>query len=62
MTQPAVGTEIHKPLDVHRELATKVALHLMVTVDIVADALHLGVREGLGTGILCDPQCRADLV
>src|SRR3546814_6074074 len=37
VAKAAVGREVHKPLDVHRHLTAKVALHLVVGVDRLAD-------------------------
>jgi hypothetical protein len=43
MTEPAVATEVHQPLDVHVDLTTKVAFDLEVLVDALADLLDVGL-------------------
>jgi hypothetical protein len=44
VTNPAIATEIHEALDVHRNLATQVALHRK-SRDHIAQADDLGFRE-----------------
>src|SRR5687767_1174615 len=45
MTQPAIAAEIHQPLDIHRDLATKIAFHDIVAVDHFAHLQHFLVGE-----------------
>src|SRR3954447_16048277 len=41
MTKPAVGAQIHQPLDVHRDLAPKVALDHVFAIDHLTDLQNL---------------------
>src|SRR5207249_6561998 len=43
MAQTAIGTEIHQPLDVHRDFAAKIALDDVFTIDHFADLQHFGI-------------------
>src|SRR5215469_16597031 len=45
MPEPPVTTQIHEPLDVHRDGAAQIALDLVVPLDLLADAQHLIVRQ-----------------
>jgi hypothetical protein len=54
MTQPAVATEVHEPLDVHVDLTTKVTFDLEVLVDAFADPLDVGLVEIVSTLALRD--------
>src|SRR3712207_4262490 len=54
MAQAAVAGEVHQPLDVHRGLAAKVALDIVVAVDRLADVQDLLVGQVL------DPLFRRD--
>ena len=62
MAKPTVATEIHEPLDVHVDLATKVTLDLEVLVDALANLLHVVVIEILGTLALGDSGNLANLL
>src|SRR5690606_2348838 len=52
VTQAAIAAEIHEPLDVRLNLAARVALHLHVRFDRVANGLHLGLGELLDALVL----------
>jgi hypothetical protein len=56
MTEPAVATEVHQPLDVHVDLTTKVAFDLEVLVDALADLLDVGLVEIVSTLALRNPR------
>ncbi len=45
MAEPTVAAEIHEPLDVHVDLATKVTFDLEVLVDTLADPLDVSLVE-----------------
>jgi hypothetical protein len=60
MTQPAVATEVHEPLDVHVDLTTKVTFDLEVLVDAFADPLDVGLVEIVSTLALRDTRSDAD--
>src|SRR5260370_9204450 len=48
MPEAAIATEIHQPLDVHLDLATKVALDLVVFLEQFADPLDLALSQLFG--------------
>ena len=56
MTQAAVAGEVHQPLDVHRGLATKIALDGMVGVDGFADLQDFLVGQILDATLRRDAQ------
>jgi hypothetical protein len=45
MPQSAIATEIHQPLDVHRDLPSEIALDSIVAVDEFADTQYLIVGQ-----------------
>src|SRR3546814_10346644 len=45
MAQPAIASEVHQALDVHRSLAAQVTFYGMVGVNGFADLQHFGVRK-----------------
>jgi len=48
MAEPAIATDVHEPLDVHRDLGTQGALDLEVRLDLAAEATHILIGEGVG--------------
>src|SRR5262249_57314825 len=57
-----VRAEIHVPLDVHRHVAAKVALDLVLLIDDLADLHHLVVAQIIALLVLVDPGLAEDLV
>src|SRR6202044_1077738 len=45
MAQAAIGAQIHQPLDVDRDLATKVAFDHVVAVDCLANLQNFRIRQ-----------------
>src|SRR5262245_2277593 len=45
MAEPAVATEIHQPLDIHRDLTPEIALDHIVAVDDFADLEHFRISQ-----------------
>src|ERR1700677_2587460 len=45
MAQAAIGAQIHQPLDIDRDLATKVAFDHIVAVDRLANLQNLSIRQ-----------------
>jgi len=62
MTEPAVATEVHEPLDVHVDLATKVTFDLEVLVDTLADPLDVGLVEVVCTLALRNTRSLANVL
>jgi hypothetical protein len=62
VAEPTVATEVHEPLDVHVDLATKVTLDLEVLVDALTDLFDVCVVEILGAFALGDTGELADLL
>src|SRR5579871_3526788 len=52
MTQAAIASEVHQPLDVDAGLATKIALDDVVAVDHFADLQHFLIAQLADTAIL----------
>lgn len=62
MSKPAVTTEIHEALDVHRDLALEVTFNLEVLVDALANLLDLCLIELFGSLVLRNPSDFTDLL
>src|SRR4051812_8048138 len=62
VTQTAVAGQVHEPLDVHRGLATKVALDGKVAVDRFADVQDFLIGEVLDPAVGSDPELGRDLL
>jgi hypothetical protein len=45
MAQATVATEIHQPLDVHRDFTTQIAFDAIVTIDDLTDPNDIVVRQ-----------------
>src|SRR5690606_21294247 len=45
MPQTPVAADVHQPLDVHRDLGTKRALHLVLVLDDPTQPVHLVIRQ-----------------
>jgi hypothetical protein len=45
MTQPAIATEIHQPLDIHRDLSSEISFNRIVSIDEFADTQYLVVGQ-----------------
>ena len=45
MAQTSIATEIHQPLDIHRDLASQVAFDLVFAIDRFANADHFIFSE-----------------
>src|SRR6478736_8790953 len=62
VAQALVGTDLDLAADVGGDLATEVALHLVVAFDVVAESDELVVGEVLDADVLVDLRRREDLV
>src|SRR3546814_1019289 len=62
MTQPAIGAEIHQPLDVHRDLTPQIALDRVVAVDRLTDLDHLVLGQIADAALDRDADPPADLL
>ena len=54
MPKPAVATDVHKPLDVHRALRAQSTLDLVVPLDLATKSVHIVVFEILRSAIGVD--------
>src|SRR3546814_2908680 len=61
MAQPAIASEVHQALDVHRSLAAQVTFYGMVGVNGFADLQHFGVRKILNAAAMINAQLVCDL-
>src|SRR5918995_2057075 len=61
VTQTPIATEIHQPLDVHRDIAPQVALDAVVAVDGLAQAADVGIGQLVDPPAELDPDRRQDL-
>jgi hypothetical protein len=61
MTQSTVATEVHQPLDIHRDLPTQIALDRVVPIDELADAQHVIVSQVMYTPLGRNADFAADL-
>src|SRR4051794_14530589 len=62
VAQAAIAGEVHQPLDVHRGLAAKVALDLVVAVDFLADVEDFLVGQVLDSLFGRDSEFLSDLL
>jgi hypothetical protein len=62
MPQTLVATDLDLALDVLGDLATKVAFDLVVTLDELADAKHLRIREIADLDVVVDVERIEDLL
>jgi len=53
MAQPAITTEVHQSLDVHRDLAAQIAFNGQL-VDLIANLLEIAIRQILDLLGECD--------
>lgn len=51
MAKAAIATKIHKPLDTHGDIPTKVTLNLEALVDIFPDFSYFTFSEIISAGI-----------
>src|SRR3546814_14479203 len=56
MAQPAIASEFHQALDVHRSLTAQVTFYGMVGVNSFADLQHIGVRKNLNAAAMINAQ------
>jgi hypothetical protein len=61
MAQSAIATEVHQPLDIHRDLPTQVALDRVIPIDQLTDAQHVIVSQLMDTPLGRNANCAADL-
>jgi hypothetical protein len=54
VTQAAIAGQVHQTLDVHRGLATKIALNRIVTVDSFADLQNFGIGQLINPASIFD--------
>src|SRR5713226_4585435 len=59
MAGAAIAAEVHQPLDIHRHLATQVALDGK-SCDLFAQTLHVGFRQVFDFRMLIDLGCKTD--
>src|SRR5712691_12137558 len=59
MTGAAIAAQVHQPLDIHRHLAAQVALD-GESCHLLAQALHVGLRQVFDFRILIDLGCTVD--
>src|SRR5712691_10840134 len=62
VAHPAVGADLHQPLDVHGDFLAEVALHAALHVDDLGDAAGLLLGEVLHPHARLDPGLAQDLV
>jgi hypothetical protein len=62
MAEAAVATEIHQPLNVHRDFTTEIAFHREFTVDGFADLQDLAVGQLIDAAICRDFHALTDLL
>src|SRR4051794_1143802 len=62
MAHPSVRADLDEPLDVQRDLAAEVALHLVAPVDQLAEAVDLLLREVADAGVGVDVRLGQDLL
>ena len=62
MTESAVATEIHEPLDVHVDLTTKVTFDLEVLINALADSLDVSLVEIVSALALRDTRTFANVL
>src|SRR5438445_5078286 len=62
VAHPAVGADLHQPLDVHGDLLAQVALHFAFLVDDLGDAAGFLLREVLDPDARIDARLAQDLV
>ena len=62
MAQAAVAADLHQPLDVHGNLATQIAFHLDVVVDVVAQLADILFGQVLDARIRVDAGRFDDIV
>jgi hypothetical protein len=51
VSKAPITTEIHQALDIHGDLGSEFAFHLVFTVDNLPDVVNLGFRQIVGSGI-----------
>ena len=61
MPQAAIAADVHKPLDIARDLAAKVALHLVVLLELLADLVDLIGGKIVNSALPVDPGGVQDL-
>src|ERR1700758_647719 len=62
VAQSAIATEVHQPLDIHRDLPTQVALDRVIPIDQLANAQHVIVSELMDTPLGRNANFGADLI
>ncbi len=62
MTKPPIAPNVHESLYVHRHFAAKVSLDLVLTVDDIPNANHLGFFELMDTRLEIDIGLCQDLL
>ena len=62
MTKTSIGSQVHQPLYIHRYPGAEFAFHRVFTIDELADAVNLGFREIIGTGIRADIKSTQDSI
>ena len=62
MTQAAIATEIHQPLNVHRNFTPQIALNRELSVNGFADLQNLAVGELIDAPVSRDFDALADLL
>src|SRR3546814_19002718 len=61
MAQPAIASEVHQAIDVHRSLAAQITFYGLVGVNGFADLQHFGVRKILNAAAMINAQLVCDL-
>src|SRR6056297_1470441 len=62
VTQAAIDTEIHQPLDVHRHFAAQITFHDIIAVDGLADHQHFLIGELVDTALDRNRRLGTDLL
>ena len=63
MADPAIGSDVHQPLDVHRHFGAQGALDAEIPLDGLAQLVDVGIVEitnalrGIDSGLLEDVLC-----
>jgi hypothetical protein len=61
MPQPAIATEIHQPLDIHRHLPPEITLHGIIAINQFADTQYLVVGQLVDPPLKRNPHATAYL-
>jgi len=62
VTQTAIATQVHQPLDVHGYFRTQLTLDLVLAVDDFADVVDFSIRQLVRERVRADIQVRQNFI